>query len=49
MTSTRITITIEPELVAEARDLGINISAAASKGLKSAIDRERKIKEAFPE
>lgn len=49
MASTRISITVEPELVAEARDLGINISAAASKGVKSAIERERKIKEVFLE
>lgn len=37
MASTRTTVTIDDELVARARQLGVNISAAAREGVASAV------------
>lgn len=41
----RTTITVPDEVMDEAHEYGINISAASVNGIKAAIEREKKIRE----
>lgn len=44
-----ITAYVSTELLTKAREYGINISKAASDGIKAAVEREEKMRELFPE
>lgn len=44
-----ITAYVSTELLTKAREYGINISKAASEGIRNAVEREEKMREMFPE